>query len=81
MSFHIVKPKPRRANHGTITSRQVLDQISQDKFKKNTERAYKVTLSKFCQIFVDDILVFLNEITEGKKRQKKKIRYFQPILS
>jgi len=54
--------------------------------KKNTERAYGLILGKFYtqfggrkfdEISSDDILTFLNEITEGKKSQTKKIRYSQ----
>ncbi|MBC8420400.1 MAG: site-specific integrase [Desulfobacterales bacterium] len=52
--------------------------------KKNTVRAYEALLSRFYQDFgersldsltSDQILGFLNEITEGNKQQTKRIRY------
>ncbi|MBC8466528.1 MAG: tyrosine-type recombinase/integrase [Deltaproteobacteria bacterium] len=52
--------------------------------KKNTVKAYEALLSRFCQDFgersldsftSDEILEFLNKITEGTKQQTKRIRY------
>ena len=52
--------------------------------KKNTARAYEFILSKFCREFGDkeidevsanEILTFLNRITDGKKQQTKRTRY------
>ena len=52
--------------------------------KNNTVRAYKWTIGKFCGEFgdtdlsdlsVDDILSFLNQITEGRKLQTKRVRF------
>jgi site-specific recombinase XerD len=52
--------------------------------QKNTVRAYEAVLSRFCQDFgeisldsvtSDEILGFLNKITEGAKQQTKRIRY------
>ncbi len=52
--------------------------------KKNTRRAYAATLSKFLSDYgnrdthdltSDEVLSFLNKITEGNKPQSKKIRY------
>ena len=52
--------------------------------KENSVRAYKLILSRFCKDFgsadvkeitTERILVFLNRITEGKKRQTKRTRY------
>ena len=52
--------------------------------KKHTNRAYVWILSKFCtkhghkdlkEIASEDILAFLNSITEGKKQQTKRIRF------
>ena len=53
--------------------------------KGNTIKAYEMILSKFCgqfgerdlyEITTDDALTFLNQLTEGKKKQTRKIRYF-----
>jgi integrase/recombinase XerD len=52
--------------------------------KKNTVKSYEALLSGFYQDFgersiesvtTDEILGFLNEITEGKKQQTKRIKY------
>ena len=52
--------------------------------KNNTVRAYEWTIGKFCIEFgdtdlldlsVDDILSFLNQITEGRKAQTKRVRF------
>jgi integrase/recombinase XerD len=52
--------------------------------KENSIRAYKLVLSKFCEEFgstelnkitTERVLSFLNQITQGKKRQTKRTRY------
>ena len=52
--------------------------------KENSIRAYKLILSRFCEDFgsadleditTERILIFLNRITDGKKRQTKRTRY------
>ncbi len=52
--------------------------------KKNTYRCYSVVMGKFCEVFedhqldeitVDDIMDFLNQLTDGCKPQTKRIRY------
>ena len=52
--------------------------------KKNTVKAYEWTIGKFCDQFgdvelldltVDNILSFLNQITEGRKPQTKRVRF------
>ncbi|MBC8427053.1 MAG: phage integrase N-terminal SAM-like domain-containing protein [Deltaproteobacteria bacterium] len=52
--------------------------------KKNTVKSYEALLRRFNQDFgersiesvtTDEILEFLNEITEGKKQQTKRIKY------
>jgi integrase len=52
--------------------------------KKNTVTAYEWTIGKFCDQFgdielfeltVDNILSFLNQITEGRKPQTKRVRF------
>lgn len=52
--------------------------------KKNTTRAYELTLSKFCMEFGDremdevssnETLIFLNRITDGRKLQTKHTRF------
>ncbi len=52
--------------------------------RENTVRAYEGTISKFSHSFgdkeidvigTDDVLSFLNDITDGRKQQTKKIRY------
>ena len=52
--------------------------------KDNTTRAYEAIVSRFCQEFgdvdvgaitADNVLSFLNRITEGKKAQTKRTRY------
>ncbi len=52
--------------------------------KNNTVRGYEWTIGKFCEEFgdadlldlsVDDILSFLNQITEGRKPQTKRVRF------
>ena len=52
--------------------------------KKNTIKAYEMILTKFCGQFGDrdlydittnDAMSFLNQITEGKKKLTRKIRY------
>ncbi len=52
--------------------------------KENNVRAYEWTIGKFCGEFgdadlvdlsVDDILSFLNQITEGRKPQTKRVRF------
>ena len=58
--------------------------------KENSVRAYKLILSRFCEDFgstdvkeitTERILVFLNRITEGKKRQTKRTRYSHLLAS
>ena len=52
--------------------------------KENTIKAYEMILTKFCwqfgerdlyDITTDDAMFFLNQITEGKKKMTRKIRY------
>ena len=52
--------------------------------KKNTTRAYKSLISKFCiewgdyeigQLSVDDVLTFLDQLTDGCKPQTKRLRF------
>ena len=52
--------------------------------KNNTVKAYSWTMGKFCEEYgdsdlldltVDNILSFLNQITEGRKPQTKRIRF------
>lgn len=52
--------------------------------RENTVRAYEGTISKFSHSFgykeidvigTDDVLSFLNDITDRRKQQTKKIRY------
>jgi len=52
--------------------------------KKNTIKAYEMILTKFCRQFgdrnlyditTDDAMIFLNQITEGRKKMTRKIRY------
>ena len=52
--------------------------------KKNTSRAYELTMSKFVPQFhdthlntlmSDEVLMFLNQSTEGKKQSTKKVYY------
>ena len=54
--------------------------------KENTIKAYEMILTKFYGQFgdrylyaitTDDAMSFLNQITEGKKKQTRKIRYSQ----
>ena len=54
--------------------------------KKNSVRAYKLVLSKFCEEFgfeniedvnTENVLSFLNRITEGRKQRTKQTRYSQ----
>ena len=67
-----------RANH------QSLPGIPQSEFKKNTNDAYRDTLSKFCDEFggreleslsSEEVLSFLTSITEGTKQTTKHTRY------
>lgn len=53
--------------------------------KKNTLKAYEWTIGKFCDQFgdielfeltVDNILSFLNQITEGRKPQTKRVCFY-----
>ena len=48
--------------------------------KKTTVRAYEWVIDKFgdhdlMELFPDEILTFLNEITEGRKPQTKRVRF------
>jgi len=52
--------------------------------KKNTYRSYSVVMGKFCAVFgdhqlseltVDNVMDFLNQVTDGCKPQTKRIRY------
>src|SRR5210317_1690296 len=52
--------------------------------KNNTVRAYEWTIDKFCEEYgdtdlldlsVDNILSFLNQISEGRKPQTKRVRF------
>ena len=52
--------------------------------KENTSRAYELTMSKFVPQFhdthlntlmSDEVLMFLNQSTEGKKQSTKKVYY------
>ena len=54
--------------------------------KKNTHRSYSVVMGKLCAVFgnhqlnevtVDDVMDFLNQITDGCKPQTKHVRYAQ----
>ena len=52
--------------------------------KANTIKVYEMILTKFCRQFgdkdlsditTDDAMIFLNQITESKKKMTRKIRY------
>ena len=81
-----VKPINRKAvNHECFKNRENLVRLPQEPFfKKNTVRAYKSILAKFCiefgetrlhSITADTILSFLNKITDGRKPTTKRVRY------
>ena len=61
-----------------------MDRLPPDTFKKNTVRAYRSVILKFCndfgdydlnQLTVDDVLTFLDKLTEGRKPQTKRVRF------
>ena len=81
----IINPKTRRAKKWKSHQQENLCWIITGPIhKKNTVKAYEALLSRFCQDFgeksldsltSDQILEFLNKITEGTKQQTKRIRY------
>ena len=82
----IVKPKKQKeVNHENLASYKDLDRLSRDKLeKKNTVRAYKWIINKFCADFGGDeltelptekVLQFFNIVTEGCKPQTKRVRF------
>ena len=79
-----VKPKNRKGvNHESFSSRKNLD-YHETNSKKNTVRAYRWIINKFCHDFGEEeltelssekILQFLNTVTEGCIPQTKRMRF------
>ena len=66
------------------TSYETFQRVSKDESKKNTISSYRITLSKFDDVFgnrqldsisSEEILTFLTSITEGTKQATKHSRY------
>ena len=71
-------------SHESRTSHQSFSRVPEDELKKNTINSYRITLSKFSDVFGDrqldaisseEILTFLTSITEGTKQATKHSRY------
>jgi integrase/recombinase XerD len=71
-------------SHDNVSSRCNLDRLSQKTLKKNTVRSYQSVIERFCQDFgdteieqltPDDVLSFLNSLTNGNKPYTKRVRY------
>ncbi len=83
--FMNVKPKNQKeVSHENFSSRKNLDRVSRYQLKKNTVRAYRWIINKFCNDFGEEELTelssekirqFLNTITEGYKPQTKRVRF------
>jgi integrase/recombinase XerD len=74
----------RKKSHESRTSHQSFSRVPEDEPKKNTISSYRITLSKFNDVFgnrqldsisSEEILTFLTSITEGTKQATKHSRY------
>jgi len=75
----------KEINHENLTSCKNLDRLPRYQFeKKNTARAYRWIINKFCADFgkeelaglsSEKILEFFNIITDGCKPQTKRVRF------
>jgi hypothetical protein len=76
LSINHASAKSKEVDYERFTSFNNLAGLSPCPFEKNTVWAYEFTIAKFNQNFVDlnlnevstdDILVFMTQITEGRK--------------
>lgn len=77
---------PKEECHESFHSRQNLDRLTQDPFQKNTVRSYRAIIERYIKEFGDgpvdqitpeQILIFLNHLTESNKPYTKRIRFSQ----
>ena len=77
---------PEEVNHERNKSRENLDRLPPGPFEKNTIRAYQFIADQLClnfkdfevdQISPDEVLAFLNKLTEASRPYTKRIRYSQ----
>jgi len=83
--MNVKSKNQREVNHENLSSSKNLDRLPRDKLeKKNTVRAFRWIINRFCADFGGEdltelsskrILQFFNIVTEGCKPQTKRVRF------